>query len=209
MDTLARVAELRLADCAHPGAAQERLAALPGGDAVRVVLVQIDGGKPGHDSAVAEAFAACPLPLVAVLSGRLTGEVLDAALQTDIRIAAEGTALRQGPSPSARWSLLTRGVPGGMTWSAEAAFHAGLVTALAATAEGALAEGRRIASVIASRGPHATRLAKEAVWRGLPQSFEQALRFETDLTLLLQTTKDRAEGVSAFLQKRSPEFEGK
>ena len=66
-----------------------------------------------------------------------------------------------------------------------------------------------IAAVIASRGPLATRLAKEAIWRGLAQPFEQALRFETDLTLLLQTTKDRAEGVRAFLEKRSPQFEGK
>ena len=37
---------------------------------------------------------------------------------------------------------------------------------------------------------------------------EQALRFETDLTLLLQTTNDRAEGVRAFLEKRAPVFTG-
>ena len=65
-----------------------------------------------------------------------------------------------------------------------------------------------IAAAIAARGPIATRLAKEAVWRGLPQPLEQALRFETDLTLLLQTTKDRAEGVRAFLEKRPPRFTG-
>lgn len=66
----------------------------------------------------------------------------------------------------------------------------------------------RIAGVIASRGPIATKLAKEAAWRGLVLPFEQALRFETDLTLLLQTTKDRAEGVQAFLEKRTPNFKG-
>ena len=37
---------------------------------------------------------------------------------------------------------------------------------------------------------------------------EQALRYETDLTLLLQTTKDREEGVRAFVEKRSPKFTG-
>ncbi|MYK26587.1 MAG: hypothetical protein F4052_06530, partial [Dehalococcoidia bacterium] len=61
---------------------------------------------------------------------------------------------------------------------------------------------------VAARGPIATRLAKEAVWRGLDQPLEQALRFETDLTLLLQATKDRAEGVRAFLEKRPPDFTG-
>mgnify|MGYP000981138821 CR=1 FL=1 len=54
----------------------------------------------------------------------------------------------------------------------------------------------------------AKRLAKEALWRGLALPLEQALRFETDLTLLLQTTKDRAEGVRAFLEKRAPVFTG-
>jgi enoyl-CoA hydratase/carnithine racemase len=64
------------------------------------------------------------------------------------------------------------------------------------------------AEAVAARGPIATRLAKEAVWRGLDQPLEQALRFETDLTLVLQATKDRAEGVRAFLEKRPPDFTG-
>lgn len=83
----------------------------------------------------------------------------------------------------------------------------GLVNVVSAPHE-ADVEARRMAGVIASRGPIATRLAKEAIWRGLPQPLEQALRFETDLTLLLQTTKDRAEGVRAFLEKRQPVFKG-
>jgi enoyl-CoA hydratase/carnithine racemase len=65
-----------------------------------------------------------------------------------------------------------------------------------------------VAGLIAARGPFATQLAKEAIWQGLAMPLEQALRFETDLTLLLQSTKDRAEGVRAFLQKRPPAFTG-
>ena len=65
-----------------------------------------------------------------------------------------------------------------------------------------------MARTIASRGKLATRIAKEAVWRGLDMPIEQALRYETDLTLLLQTTKDREEGVRAFVEKRSPKFTG-
>jgi enoyl-CoA hydratase/carnithine racemase len=38
---------------------------------------------------------------------------------------------------------------------------------------------------------------------------DQGLRYETDLTMILQTTEDRAEGVRAFLEKRQPKFEGK
>ncbi len=59
------------------------------------------------------------------------------------------------------------------------------------------------------RGPIAVRYAKEAINRGLEMPLEQALRYETDLTVILQTTEDRAEGVRAFLKKRKPKFKGR
>jgi enoyl-CoA hydratase/carnithine racemase len=72
-----------------------------------------------------------------------------------------------------------------------------------------LVEASALAGRIAARGPIAVRYAKEAVNQGLDMSLEQALRFETDLTIILQTTEDRAEGVRAFLEKRAPEFRGR
>ena len=66
-----------------------------------------------------------------------------------------------------------------------------------------------VAARIAQRGPLATRFAKEAVRRGIEMPLDQALRYETDLTVLLQTTEDRAEGVEAFVEKRDPEFHGR
>src|SRR5438309_2020614 len=67
---------------------------------------------------------------------------------------------------------------------------------------------RAVCSRIAERGPIAVAYAKEAVTRGIEMPLEQALRYETDLTIILQTTEDRAEGVRAFLEKRKPEFKG-
>jgi enoyl-CoA hydratase/carnithine racemase len=69
-------------------------------------------------------------------------------------------------------------------------------------------EALALAERIAARGPLAVRYAKEAVLRGMEMPLEQALRFETDLTVILQTTEDRAEGVRAFLEKREPHFKG-
>ncbi len=66
-----------------------------------------------------------------------------------------------------------------------------------------------IAGRIAERGPIAVQYAKEAVLRGAEMPLDQALRYETDLTMILQTTEDRAEGVRAFLEKRQPKFKGK
>jgi enoyl-CoA hydratase/carnithine racemase len=75
--------------------------------------------------------------------------------------------------------------------------------------DGLAAQAEAVASRIAERGPVAVRFAKEAISRGLEMTLEQALRYETDLTVILQTTEDRAEGVRAFLEKRKPRFKGR
>jgi enoyl-CoA hydratase len=88
---------------------------------------------------------------------------------------------------------------------AQTALRVGLVSKVVPR-DRLLSEASALAERIAARGPIAIQYAKEAVSRGLDMSLEQALRFETDLTIILQTTEDRAEGVRAFLEKRSPEF---
>ena len=62
---------------------------------------------------------------------------------------------------------------------------------------------------MASSAPLALKYAKEAIDKGLELTLEQGLRLEADLYLLLQTTGDRTEGITAFLQKRQPKFKGK
>jgi len=62
---------------------------------------------------------------------------------------------------------------------------------------------------MASKGPISLRYTKEAVHKGMDLTLEQGLRLEADLYYLLQTTKDRTEGIMAFRQKRKAIFEGK
>jgi enoyl-CoA hydratase/carnithine racemase len=65
-----------------------------------------------------------------------------------------------------------------------------------------------LATTMTSKGPIALRYAKEAVHKGLDLTLAQGLRLEADLYLLLQTTRDRTEGIRAFLEKRTPQFKG-
>ena len=86
------------------------------------------------------------------------------------------------------------------------ALRIGLVSEVVPPARLAAARRRsRSASPSAARSPC---YAKEAVSRGIDMPLEQALRFETDLTVILQTTEDRAEGVRAFLEKRQARVQG-
>lgn len=153
-----------------------------------------------------------PKPIVFAFNGVLTGSALEVALGSDIRIAGAHAGLRiPGAADSWLEDRLRRLVGDrydsirGRVVLAEEMLEAGLVTAVVS---GPAAEARRLGQVIASRSPMAEELGKEAVWRGLELPLAQALRFETDLTLLLQTTKDRAEGVRAFMEKRDPVFKG-
>lgn len=168
-------------------------------------------------------LAQLPKPVVCALNGDATGGGLALALAADIRIAAEGArfALPEadaGMLPLAGAAqrlarLVGRGkalelVLTGEAIDAAEALRIGLVGEVVAAAKLA-GRAQEIADRIAERGPLAVQYAKEAVSRGIDMSLEQALRFETDLTVILQTTEDRAEGVRAFLEKREPEFKGK
>jgi enoyl-CoA hydratase/carnithine racemase len=67
----------------------------------------------------------------------------------------------------------------------------------------------KIAREMASKGPIALRYAKEAILKGMDMTLAQGLEMEADLYFLLHTTSDRTEGITAFREKRNPNFEGK
>lgn len=181
-------------------------------------------GLPGVPplSAGIEAVARIPQPVIAALRGQVRSAGLELALACDIRIASEdarfamedtqaGAVPRGGgtqrlPRAVGRAQAL-RLVLTGEEIDATEARRIGLVSAVVPSAD-VLREAEAIAGVVAQRGPIATRLAKEAVHRGAEMPLADALRYELDLTVLLQSTADRAEGVRAFAEKRPPNFIG-
>jgi len=69
-------------------------------------------------------------------------------------------------------------------------------------------DAEEIARKLIAKAPIAVRYAKEAVNKGMDLTLGQGLRLEADLSFLLQTTKDRAEGIRAFIEKRKATFKG-
>ncbi len=182
------------------------------------------GGVDAPDLGAAfEALANLPQPTVCAVRGRALSAGLELALACDVRVAEAGTRLALPEVAAGRvprgggTQRLTRAVGRAHALrlllsaeeiDAEEALRIGLVSERAPAGD-AVDAARAVARRIAERGPSATRFAKEAVARGAELPLAHALRLEHDLTLLLQDTSDRAEGVRAFVERRSPRFEGR
>jgi len=209
------VAEIEIAGETSAEAVLERMEGARALPETRVVLLDAREGATAvvASEATLRVLARFGLPVVFAFDSLLTGAMAEIALAADIRVCGAAGALQGRLTGNARVRSLTdEGTAlvlflGQTPVDAGTLLAAGLVSNVVDSGKAA-EEGRRLAEIIASRGPIATRLGKEAIWRGLGQPLEQALRYETDLTLLLQTTKDRGEGVRAFLEKRTPIFTG-
>jgi enoyl-CoA hydratase len=92
--------------------------------------------------------------------------------------------------------------------SAEEAMTYGLVNKVAPV-EGYLDEALKLASEIANRAPVAVKLAKEAVNAAFETSLQSGLQYERRLFYMLFSTEDQKEGMSAFMEKRKAEWQGK
>jgi enoyl-CoA hydratase/carnithine racemase len=162
-------------------------------------------------------------PVIAAVRGDVLSAGLEMALACDVRVAGESARFgfpettlglipfaggtQRLPRIVGRAKALQMVLLNEVIDAAEA-LRCGLVSRV--VPDGSLdAEALALAERIAARGPLAVRYAKEAVLRGMEMPLDTALRFETDLTIILQTTEDRAEGVRAFLEKREPDFKGR
>jgi enoyl-CoA hydratase len=70
----------------------------------------------------------------------------------------------------------------------------------------ALEAGIAFAREFSGNGMVALRLARSAVQRALDTPLSEGLKIEADLSTLAYQTKDAAEGMRAFLEKRKPQF---
>ena len=91
---------------------------------------------------------------------------------------------------------------------ADHALRIGLVNRVV-PADQLMAEVRGLAGKLAAKAPLALRAAKDAVDYGAEMSLEVALEFENRLFAIVSGSEDRAEGVTAFLEKRQPEWKGR
>lgn len=93
----------------------------------------------------------------------------------------------------------------GRTVGAEEALRIGLVHRVA---EGDVLEAAKaLAGEFAGFGLPALALARAAVQRALNTPLTEGLKIEADLSTLAYRTRDAAEGLAAFVEKRQPKFQ--
>ena len=92
--------------------------------------------------------------------------------------------------------------------SADEALRAGLVARVVAR-EAWLDEAKRVAREIAAKGPVSVRLAKEAVDAAFESPLSAGIEFERRAFYLARASEDATEGLSAFVEKRKPDFKGR
>lgn len=182
----------------------------------------LEEGITGSVNPMLEKLAALDLPVVIAANGAVAGAGVPLALSGDFTVAGEGTffltaftnvglALDAGAS----W-LLPRLV--GMARATEALMLSERIPAQKALDWGMihkvvpdvdlLAEAKALATRLAKGPTKSYGLIRQALRAGANSSYGQALALEARAQQAAGNSKDCAEAVSAFLEKRAPVFRG-
>ncbi len=161
-------------------------------------------------------------PIIAMINGYCLGGGCELAMACDIRIASDRAQIGQpeiniGIIPGGGGSQRLPRLVGlgkalqliltGERIPAADAHEIGLVDEVVAH-DRLEARTFEIANKIAEKSPVAVRLAKEATKAAVRMNLDEGLRYEQSLFSLVFATRDKTEGVTAFLEKRPPKFTG-
>ena len=172
---------------------------------------------------LADQLEVTPKPTIAAIDGICMGGGLEIALGCDLRVC---TPTSRFATPEGKLGIIPGGgatarLPRivGRGWAmemmlmgdpvnAERAFQIGLVTRVVA-AEELIPEVSRMAEQLASFAPFVPQFMKAMIHQGMEGSMAAALAMEKFAQGALIQTEDKAEGISAFLEKRKPDFKGR
>ncbi len=172
---------------------------------------------------VTQALRSCRKPIIAAVRGLALGGGCELAMMCDIILAGNSAKFGQ---PEINLGLiagiggtqnLTRAVGksismemnlAGRWLSAEEAQNFGLVSRVVDDAQ-LRSESEQLAKRISEKPPLAILAAKEAVLRAAEVSLSEGLLHERRLFHALFATRDKDEGIQAFIEKREPRFQGR
>jgi len=177
-------------------------------------------GRSRAGQEVFRRYEMCPKPVIAAVNGFALGGGCELAMACHVRIASEHAKFGQ---PEVKLGILpgyggTQRLPRlvgkgralqllmtGEMIDAEEALRIGLVNRVVHAAE-LIGAAQIMLKQIMQNAPLAVALCIEAVDRGLGMTLDEGLTLEANHFGLLAATDDMKEGMSAFLEKRTPGF---
>jgi len=162
-------------------------------------------------------------PVIACINGFALGGGCEIAMACTMRLVSEKARLGQ---PEVKLGLIpgyggTQRLPRlvgtglamqilltGEMISAQEAYRIGLVNEVVAP-EQLIPRAEEIAQKIIANAPLAVQYCMEAVHQGLNMTLQEGLFLEATLFSICSATEDKKEGTTAFLEKRTANFQGK
>lgn len=175
-----------------------------------------------HTERLWAAIADCPVPVIAAVNGYALGGGMELAMHADIIIAGRGATFGQpevkvGIMPGAGGTQrLTRAVGKframqlcltGESIGAEEAHQMGLVSKVVDDRD-VMPTALAYADKIARLPPIAVAQIKEVILAGADAPLGAALTLERKALQVLFASRDKSEGMTAFLEKRAPDYRG-
>ncbi|HEX5436922.1 MAG TPA: enoyl-CoA hydratase-related protein [Gemmatimonadaceae bacterium] len=183
----------------------------------------VDQWRVMKGPSVFEAIEHSPKPVIAAVNGYCLGGGMEIALSCDIRIASRAARFGQ---PEVNLGIIPGGggtqrlprivglgaalkmILTGEMIRADEALRLGLVEEVVEPAE-LMDCAVALGTLIASKSPVAVSAAKEATRAALSMPLGDGLKLERALFELCFSSEDKAEGVRAFMEKRTANFPGR
>ncbi|MEP4038026.1 enoyl-CoA hydratase [Pseudophaeobacter sp.] len=187
---------------------------------------QEDGGKAFFQetmqacSAVMQAIVNCPKPVIAAVQGTATAAGCQLVASCDLAVAVEGAqfatpGVNIGLFCSTPMVALSRNLgrkqamkmllTGQMT-DARTALEWGLISDIT-TAEDLMRETQAMAAQIASKSGRTLKIGKQAFYAQVEMPLDQAYAYATEVMVDNMMIADAKEGITAFLEKRAPQWD--
>jgi 2-(1,2-epoxy-1,2-dihydrophenyl)acetyl-CoA isomerase len=172
---------------------------------------------------ITRCLRSLPKPVIAAINGPCAGAGFSLALSCDIRIASEAATFgpsfaRIGLHPDWGGSWFLPKLVGSAK-ACELIFTAAMISAGEAEKMGLInrlvphdelmPSVLQLADTMAKNPPGVLRLAKESIYRSLSADLQTAFARETEVQMECFWSEDFLEGLTAFLEKRKPQFRGR